>query len=121
MNLREQSLHCLKVYLERLRRVLNAMDSGQVDRALEKLRRVDAAFHNFKSLEFRLFQLGIDIAQEESALWREAEETNQVLQQRLLDLRKQLNDEMIRSRRTKAGISKYRSGRQLQAEIEQGI
>ncbi len=79
----EKTKNVLKIYLERGRIALAALESEDMETFYDVMDKRRIAFHNFRALDHMVQSKGVDLAQHSDVkqLWQEIKETNSLLEE----------------------------------------
>ena len=122
-NLEQDAKRILEVYLARGQAALDLLRSEKVDDALETLRWRKAAFHNFRVVDSKAQQAGINLQQVESfaGLLSEIQSVDMHLKDEMAKARELANMQAEKLHNARRKIGKYRSTVDKPSQFEQSV
>ena len=120
---RQQARRALQVYLERGALALKYFSDERLDRFEVALRRMTAAFHNFKAADAILRANGEDIADDVivKQLLPEIQRMDSDVQTAVIKLQGKITSELVHFSKVKTNIGKYRSGMKFRSAFAQAV
>ena len=118
-----QACIALEVYLERGLEIYDNALRAELDGLDDLLRKRDAAFYNFKALDFLSLKHGTDLALDKKVihLWDSIKAINKNLEITLKDVLNNSARDIKQLQVSRGYLKKYRSGYQTRSGFEQAI
>ncbi|MFW7380541.1 MAG: hypothetical protein ACOH5I_17145 [Oligoflexus sp.] len=117
-----QAKICLEAYLYRGQQALKHLQNNQADEALEVLKWRQAAYHNFRAIDVKLYLQDKNYLNQDAfkRIWQDIQSLDQILEEKLQEQLDKQKTFLSKTREARAKIQKFHSGYQ-QGPAFQGL